>query len=217
LKKKEIIQMAGFSALLLVFLWYSRGFWEIRPHDIRDWIMPFGWGAPVVFIILLTVRPVVLIPTTIFSIAAGLAFGPYIGLLITLAGALGGASVAYGASSLLGVRLWKKSSPKLTVIRDKMAENGFFYILMLRLVPFLNFDLVSYLAGAAKVRFLPYIAATAIGIIPGTIGFVFFGSGLSGEDRGHLYVAVCMFIILSLLVFFTRKKLKFWFGDSKGD
>lgn len=179
--------------------------------------MPFGWGAPIVFIIMLTIRPLVLIPTTIFSIAAGLAFGPYIGLLITLAGALGGASVAYAASSILGLRLWKKSSPKMTVIRDKMAENGFFYILMLRLVPFLNFDLVSYLAGAAKVRFLPYITATAIGIIPGTIGFVFFGSGLSGEDRVHLYVAIGMFIILTLLVFFTRKRLKFWFGDSKGD
>ncbi|MEG9298588.1 TVP38/TMEM64 family protein [Mangrovibacillus sp. Mu-81] len=217
MKKIDILKMAGFSALLLIFLWYSRGFWEIRPHDIRDWIMPFGWGAPIVFIIMLTIRPVVLIPTTIFSIAAGLAFGPYIGLVVTLAGALGGASVAYAASSFLGLRLWKKSSPKVTIIRDKMAENGFFYILMLRLVPFLNFDLVSYLAGAAKVRFLPYIAATAIGIIPGTIGFVFFGSGLSGEDRMHLYVAIGMFVFLSLLVIFTRKKLKFWFGDSKDD
>lgn len=217
MKKKEITKMLGFFALLLVLVWGSRSFWEVRPHDIRDWIVSFGLWAPVVFILILTFRPLVLFPTSIFSIAAGLAFGPYNGIVYIFIGALGGATVAYVMSSYLGMKLWRKPSPKMTVVREKMAENSFFYVLVLRLLPFLNFDLVSYLAGAGKVRYLPYITATAIGIIPGTIGFVFFGSGLSGEDRMHLYVAVAMFIILSLLVFFTRKKLKFWFGDSKND
>jgi uncharacterized membrane protein YdjX (TVP38/TMEM64 family) len=217
MKIKDVLKMLGFFAVLLLLVWGSRSFWEVRPSDIRDLVISFGWWAPVVFIALLTFRPLVLFPTSIFSIAAGLAFGPYNGFVYIFIGAIGGASVAYVISSFLGMKFWRKPSPKMSSVREKMSENSFFYILILRLLPFLNFDLVSYLAGAGKVRYLPYIVATAVGIIPGTIGFVFFGSGLSGEDRMHLYVAVAMFIIFSLLLFFTRKRLKDWFGDSKDE
>jgi uncharacterized membrane protein YdjX (TVP38/TMEM64 family) len=217
MKIKDAVKMLGFFAVLLLFVWGSRSYWEVRPSDIRDWVISFGWWAPVVFIALLTFRPLVLFPASIFSIAAGLAFGPYTGFIYIFTGAIGGASVAYVISSFLGMKLWRKPSSKMHMIREKMAENSFFYILILRLLPFLNFDLVSYLAGAGKVRYVPYIAATALGIIPGTIGFVFFGSGLSGEDRMHLYVAAAMFILFSLLLFFTRKRLKEWFGDSKDE
>ncbi|QWC23053.1 TVP38/TMEM64 family protein [Bacillus haikouensis] len=217
MKINDVLKVFGFVAVLLLIVWGSRSFWEVRPSDIRDLVISFGWWAPVVFIALLTFRPLVLFPTSIFSIAAGLAFGPYNGFIYIFIGAIGGASLAYVISSFLGMKFWRKPSPKMNSVREKMAENSFFYILILRLLPFLNFDLVSYLAGAGKVRYLPYIAATAVGIIPGTIGFVFFGSGLSGEDRVHLYVAVVMFILFSLLLFFTRKKLKSWFGDSKDE
>ncbi|MFL8939089.1 TVP38/TMEM64 family protein [Rossellomorea oryzaecorticis] len=217
MKINDVLKVFGFVAVLLLIVWGSRSFWEVRPSDIRDLVISFGWWAPVVFIALLTFRPLVLFPTSIFSIAAGLAFGPYNGFIYIFIGAIGGASLAYVISSFLGMKFWRKPSPKMNSVREKMAENSFFYILILRLLPFLNFDLVSYLAGAGKVRYLPYIAATAVGIIPGTIGFVFFGSGLSGEDRVHLYVAVAMFILFSLLLFITRKKLKSWFGDSKDE
>ncbi|XXM71560.1 TVP38/TMEM64 family protein [Lysinibacillus sphaericus] len=215
MKIKDVLKVIGFFAVLLLLVWASRSFWEVRPSDIRDLVMSFGWWAPVVFIALLTFRPLVLFPTSIFSIAAGLAFGPYNGFVYIFIGAIGGASVAYVISSFLGMRFWRRPSPKMSSVREKMTKNSFFYILILRLLPFLNFDLVSYVAGAGKVRYLPYIAATALGIIPGTIGFVFFGSGLSGEDRMHLYVAAAMFIFFSLFLFFTRKRLKDWFGDSK--
>ncbi len=207
--------MLGFFVLLLFVFWGSYSFWEVRPHDIRDWIISFGWWAPLVFIIILTLRPLVLFPTSIFSIAAGLAFGPFYGIAVILIGALGGATVAYAAARFLGMKWWKNPSSRMIGIRKKMSDNGFLYILLLRLVPFLNFDLVSYLAGAGNVRYLPYMAATAIGIIPGTIGFVFFGSGLSGEDRMYLYVAIVMFLLLLVLLFLTRKKLRHWIGDSR--
>ncbi|MBW3111287.1 TVP38/TMEM64 family protein [Bacillus sp. MCCB 382] len=218
MKKKEIGKILLFIAVLLFLMWLSRNFFHVKPHDIRDWIVSFGIWAPIVFIAAYTIRPLILFPASILSLAAGLAFGAFEGFFYIILGALGGATVAYYAATFLGAKLLKKPSPRLEKIRDKMDESGFFYVLLLRLVPFLNFDLISYLAGMGKVRYLPFILATAIGILPGTFGYVFLGSSLVGEDRTKLYFALAFFLVMIIVPLIFKKKMKVWLGlSSKED
>ena len=214
MKKKEIGKILLFIAVLLLLMWLSRNFFHVKPHDIRDWIVSFGIWAPIVFIAVYTIRPLILFPASILSLAAGLAFGAVEGFFYIIIGALGGATVAYYAASFLGEKLLKKPSPRMEKIRGKMEESGFFYVLLLRLVPFLNFDLISYLAGMGKVRYLPYILATAIGILPGTFGYVFLGSSLVGEDRTKLYIALAFFLVMIIVPLIFKKKMKAWLGLS---
>ncbi|WP_226677422.1 TVP38/TMEM64 family protein [Rossellomorea aquimaris] len=214
MKKKEIGKILLFIAVLLFLMWLSRNFFHVKPHDIRDWIVSFGIWAPIVFIAAYTIRPLILFPASILSLAAGLAFGAFEGFFYIILGALGGATVAYYAATFLGAKLLKKPSPRLEKIRDKMDESGFFYVLLLRLVPFLNFDLISYLAGMGKVRYLPFILATAIGILPGTFGYVFLGSSLVGEDRTKLYFALAFFLVMIIVPLIFKKKMKVWLGLS---
>ncbi|MDX8345931.1 TVP38/TMEM64 family protein [Rossellomorea sp. YZS02] len=214
MKRKEIGKILLFIAVLLFLMWLSRNFFHVKPHDIRDWIVSFGIWAPIVFIAAYTIRPLILFPASILSLAAGLAFGAFEGFFYIILGALGGATVAYYAATFLGAKLLKKPSPRLEKIRDKMDESGFFYVLLLRLVPFLNFDLISYLAGMGKVRYLPFILATAIGILPGTFGYVFLGSSLVGEDRTKLYFALAFFLVMIIVPLIFKKKMKVWLGLS---
>ncbi|MBN8194145.1 TVP38/TMEM64 family protein [Bacillus sp. NTK074B] len=214
MKKKEIGKIMLFIAVLLFLMWLSRNFFHVKPHDIRDWIVSFGIWAPIVFIAAYTIRPLILFPASILSLAAGLAFGAVEGFFYIIIGALGGATVAYYAATFLGAKWLKRPSPRLEKIRDKMDESGFFYVLLLRLVPFLNFDLISYLAGMGKVRYLPFILATAIGILPGTFGYVFLGSSLVGEDRTKLYFALAFFLVMIIVPIIFKKKMKAWLGLS---
>ncbi|MGG3912262.1 TVP38/TMEM64 family protein [Rossellomorea vietnamensis] len=214
MKKKEIGKIFLFIAILLFLMWLSRHFFYIKPHDIRDWIVSFGIWAPIVFIVVYTVRPLILFPASILSFSAGLAFGAMEGFFYIVLGALGGATVAYYAASFLGAKLLKRPSPRMVKIREKMEESGFIYVLVLRLVPFLNFDLISYLAGMGKVRYLPFILATAIGILPGTFGYVFLGSSLVGEDRTNLYIAIAFFSAMIIVPLIFKKKMKAWLGLS---
>ncbi|WP_282139215.1 TVP38/TMEM64 family protein [Rossellomorea aquimaris] len=217
MKKKEIGKILLFISILLLLMWLSRNFFNVKPHDIRDWIVSYGIWAPIVFIVVYTIRPLILFPASILSLAAGLAFGAFEGFIYILIGALGGATVAYYTARFLGAKLLKRPSPRMIKIREKMEENGFVYVLLLRLVPFLNFDLISYLAGMGKVRYIPFILATAIGILPGTFGYVFLGSSLVGEDRTNLYIAICFFLMMILVPLIFKEKLKGWLGLSSKD
>jgi uncharacterized membrane protein YdjX (TVP38/TMEM64 family) len=214
MKKKEIGKILLFIAILLFLIWLSRHFFQVKPYDIRDWIVSFGIWAPMVFIVAYTIRPLILFPASILSLAAGLAFGAIEGFFYIILGALGGATVAYYTANILGKKLLKRPSPRMVKIREKMKESGFFYVLLLRLVPFLNFDLISYLAGMGKVRYLPFILATAIGILPGTFGYVFLGSSLVGEDRTKLYIALAIFLVMIIVPLIFKKKMKAWLGLS---
>jgi uncharacterized membrane protein YdjX (TVP38/TMEM64 family) len=217
MKKKEIGKILLFISILLLLMWLSRNFFNVKPHDIRDWIVSYGIWAPIVFIVVYTIRPLILFPASILSLAAGLAFGAFEGFIYILIGALGGATVAYYTARFLGAKLLKRPSPRMIKILEKMEENGFVYVLLLRLVPFLNFDLISYLAGMGKVRYIPFILATAIGILPGTFGYVFLGSSLVGEDRTNLYIAICFFLMMIIVPLIFKEKLKGWLGLSSKD
>ena len=217
MKKKEIVKLIAFIAILIFLLWLSRNFLNVRPGEIRDWIISFGIWAPIVFIVVYTVRPLILFPASILSLAAGLAFGALEGFIYIVIGALGGATVAFLASNFLGSKLLKNPSPRMLKIQSKMEENGFFYVLLLRLVPFLNFDLISYLAGMGKVRYMPFILATAIGILPGTFGYVFLGSSLIGDDKTNLYIAIGIFLIIIMVPLIMKDKMKSLLGLSNKD
>src|SRR3989304_3852161 len=47
---------------------------------------------------------------------------------------------------------------------------------------FLPYDAVSYLAGFLRIKYLPFILATALGSIPGTMAFIGFGASIETFD-----------------------------------
>jgi len=56
-----------------------------------------------------------------------------------------------------------------------LATHLLHQVLLLRLSPLLPFALSNYLYGMTKVNLLEYLAGTAIGFAPGSLGFVMTG------------------------------------------
>jgi uncharacterized membrane protein YdjX (TVP38/TMEM64 family) len=57
-------------------------------------------------------------------------------------------------------------------------------VLRLRLLPLVPFNVLSFAAGLAGVPFRPYLAATALGILPGTIVYTYFADSLLAGVEG---------------------------------
>ena len=193
-----------FGTVTFLYQWI-----DLRPSEVRDYSVQFGWLAPLVYIILFTFRPLILFPTSVLSVAGGLAFGTLPGVVYTVIGATLSALVAYYIAIRFGDRfLHHFETSSYEKVQHKIEEDGFFYVLILRLIPLVNFDLVSYASGLAKVRLPGYIFATTVGMIPGAFANNFLGSSIASGDFKMIILALVVLVVLTLVATVFREPIK---------
>jgi len=113
------------------------------------------------------------------TIAGGFLFGSVIGTALALVAATIGATLIFLiARTAAGALLAGRAGSRMQTLRAGFQQEGFGYLLFLRLVPLFPFWLVNLAAALFGMRLLPYVLATAIGILPGTFVFSYFGQGL---------------------------------------
>ncbi|MCM3719664.1 TVP38/TMEM64 family protein [Fictibacillus phosphorivorans] len=208
-KKWMLIIFSGVILVLLI-VWLQRNYKGFSPQEFRNWIMQWGLLAPFLFILLYTFRPLVLFPSSIFAITSGLSFGFYWGCLYTYLGSLGGGLITYYAVNRFGqfkkYKQWKNE--RYNKIRSNIEREGFRYVLLLRLLPILNFDLVSYLTAITKVKFKDYAIATAIGIIPGTIAYTYLGTSMTAQSKEVIWIGTTLLFVIVGLPLVFKKRMK---------
>src|SRR6266571_2047555 len=111
-------------------------------------------------------------------VAAALAVraSPARGALLKLLGANLGASAAFWVARLLGREgLHALLGDRLSAGLDRLAHQaGFAWLLRLRLIPIVPFNLLNFASGLTALPWRTYAAATAIGVIPATLVYTFF-------------------------------------------
>ncbi len=144
------------------------------------------------------------------TLGAGAIYGPVWGtILISLASTTGAAS-----AFLLGryvarnqVQTWLQSKPQFAAIDGAISRKGGWIVFLLRLSPVFPFNLLNYALGLTGVRFWPYLLASWIGMLPGTIAYVLVGyagkQALAGEQKLWYWV-VAAGATLIVTVFITR-------------
>ncbi|VWX35366.1 TVP38/TMEM64 family protein [Exiguobacterium oxidotolerans] len=207
-QQRKILKIVGIIAIVIGLIWFSRSYLNISPTEIKEWILSFGMWAPILYIVLYTVRPLIFFPASVLSITGGLAFGAMMGTVYTVIGATLGAVVAFLVAKKLGKGVIKNSAGKVDQIQQQLEKNGFIYVLIFRLLPIFNFDLISYAAGLSKVRLLPFFLATLIGIIPGTFAYNFLGSSIVSKDPRIIIGAIIVFLILTIVPWYLQKRWK---------
>ncbi len=116
---------------------------------------------------------------TIMTLAGGFLFGVPLGATLTVIGATAGATLLFIiARSALGDLLRQRAGPFLARMADGFRKDAFSYLLFLRLVPAFPFWAVNLAPALLDMRLAPFVAATALGIIPGTTVFTAFGASL---------------------------------------
>ena len=157
--------------------------------------------APLIFIGVYTLRPVVLFSAVLLTLAGGALFGEVRGIIYTIIGANLGATLAYFIGYFFGQGAVDEAegAGRLQNWIGKMRSNSFETVLTMRFI-FLPYDLVNYLAGFLRINYGAFILATILGSLPGTLSFVLLGAstGLDAEGGGFnpwvLVASVVIFV-----------------------
>jgi uncharacterized membrane protein YdjX (TVP38/TMEM64 family) len=115
----------------------------------------------------------------ILTLAGGFLFGAVWGTLFVNLGATTGATLAFLASRYL-LRDWveRKFGKWLGPVQQGFAQNAFSYLMTLRLIPLFPFFVVNLVSGLTRMNIGTYVAATALGIIPGSFVYAYAGRQL---------------------------------------
>jgi uncharacterized membrane protein YdjX (TVP38/TMEM64 family) len=147
---------------------------------IDDFIDQYTVAAVAVFIAVYVVVVALSIPgAVLLTVSGGFLFGWLVGGIASLVGATIGAILIFEvARTACGEALVRRAGPRAEKIAEGFRAHAFSYLLFLRLVPVFPFWLVNLAPALVGVRLRTFVAATAVGIIPGTFAFAMVGAGL---------------------------------------
>ncbi|WP_438316163.1 TVP38/TMEM64 family protein [Streptomyces sp. HUAS TT3] len=142
--------------------------------------LPVGTAA-VVFAGAYGLGTAALVPRPLLNLAAGALFGVPFGLAAAVAGSVLGAGISFGLGRAMGQDALRPMlrGRWLLAADDQLARHGFRSMLAVRVFPGLPFAAANYCAAVSRCGWLPFLAATAIGVVPNTAAYVVAGASAS--------------------------------------
>lgn len=142
-------------------------------------------AAVLIFILLYVTQAALSLPgSALFTLTGGFLFGTIAGALYANLGATGGAALAFLAARYL-LHDWVEArwGRRLAAFQRGFAHNAFGYLITLRLMPIFPFFIINLLSGLTKTPLGVFVAATSLGIIPGSLVYAYAGRQLGTINR----------------------------------
>ena len=175
---KRLILLKVIVLLILAGLFLPVKSWLI---SVLAWTQGLGVFGPVFVVLFYIVACVVFLPGSILTLGAGFIFSVLVGTITVSIGSTLGACAAFLVGRTVA-RDWVAGkvaqSEKFTALDTAVARQGFKIVLLTRLSPVFPFNLLNYAFGLTNVSFANYALASWIGMLPGTLMYVYFGAGL---------------------------------------
>ena len=147
-------------------------------QNALQWINSLGAIGGIVFIGIYIIATLAFLPAALLTLGAGVIFGVTWGSIYVFIGATLGAIAAFLGGRYLA-QGWVKekisSYKKFAIIDKAVSKEGLKIVLLVRLSPLFPFNLLNYALGITSVSFQDYLIGS-VGMIPGTIMYVYFGS-----------------------------------------
>jgi uncharacterized membrane protein YdjX (TVP38/TMEM64 family) len=155
--------------------WYYR---DVLPsaEESTLWLRALNdhWWTPLAFIGVFVILSVMMIPPIPLSAAAAVVFGWKEGAMWDLLAASLSAILPYYLSRAVASRwVLHHIAPRFPNVFRRLGSDPFSAIFLLRVVGVVPFVALNYLAGAARIRFFPYISGTVLGLAPPTLVFFY--------------------------------------------
>ena len=215
----QILTAIVWILLIVSFFWYKTTY-GLSFEDMALQIYNFLWGNfwwPILYILIYTVRPIVLFPGTFMTFMSWALFGFWFWAIYTIIAGTSSAIFAY----FMGQIFWKKLLSEgwgwvVATLKNQVDSEPFMSVLMTRLL-FFPFDVVNYACGFLKVDFKKFVLATFAWIIPWVSVFVLagsafyssqitsFSSALADVDTKLLLWAAGLFVVTTVFAKILRK------------
>ena len=214
----RLLVVAGIVAFALLFRMLPVTAWLEQASQLYV-LHPVA--VPAAYVAAVTVATVALFPGWISMMLGGLLFGLLPGLPLALLGITAGAFGAFLAGRLLG-RSWVEQrmgdSLKLQALDEAVNAQSFYIVFLTRFAIVLPFNVLNYAFGLTRVRGVTYVAATALGMLPAVLLYVYlgtladdFGAVLSGDVRpasGTYWIAAVAIVAIAAVVWILQRAAK---------
>jgi uncharacterized membrane protein YdjX (TVP38/TMEM64 family) len=150
---------------------------DIAP--LREYLLGFGWWAPVISTVLQILTSVIApLPSFVLAFVNAMLFGLWWGALLTWTTALLAAAICFAMARVLGRPVVERFVPRgaLESTDRFFLRHGVLAVLVARLIPFVNPDVLSYAAGLTNMRWRLFMLSIAVGSLPSTLLYSYLGS-----------------------------------------
>ena len=197
--------------IALVAAWHWTPLQEIaEPRAVARWLRAVGHNTwlPAFVAAAYVAASLVVFPNTVLCLGVIMALGPLEGALYAFAGSMTAAFVGYGLGRRGGRRVERLRFAGFQRMSEQLRSGGFVQVLALRLLPVAPFTATNILSGAARVRLLPYAAATLVGIAPYILTFALFGRQtrrlLSDPTPHDIAITVAIAVVATVALWRAR-------------
>jgi len=217
---KLISVMLKFSLLLVIvvgaplYIWFFhqdmiRQFSDI--DDVKELFAQYKTAGIFVYIGLQMLQIIIsLIPGQALQFAAGLLYGFWAGLLISLVGAVAGTMVTYYLAKLLGQEALHVLFGKRNIeenLKKINSKKGYILVFLIYLIPGVPKDLCSYAAGLSNMKLSAFLILSTAGRTPGMMGSLLIGREVGEGDYTSVVIIGVVAVVLFVLGIIYHSKL----------
>nr|WP_239585102.1 TVP38/TMEM64 family protein [Enterococcus xiangfangensis] len=177
---------------------------------LREYLENLGWWGYLIFIVLSIVVAVFLLPGQFLAIVGGLAYGGFIGGLLTVIGASIGASISfvigkYVARDYILQRFG--NDPTFQKIEQGVRDNGLSFLIFTRLVPVFPFAIQSYAYAMTPMSLKKFSLISCLTMMPASFIYAFMASEIAakGVSLTLLIELTAAGILLALLAYLPKR------------
>ncbi|HTZ16966.1 MAG TPA: TVP38/TMEM64 family protein [Dissulfurispiraceae bacterium] len=183
---------------------------HLTPQNISTFVGDNSVSAPLLFIIVCAVRPVLFfLPSMGLTIVAGVLFGTLWGTIYVAIGGVFSTAVGYYFARWMGrgvVQRLVAGNAMLSELEKEAHEHSRSAVLSMRLFN-LPWDVVSYWAGLQGIRFWDFYIASMVPLVPISFLYTYFGSKVFNPYSAGFIISLAVMFIMGAVPY-IRARLK---------
>lgn len=219
MNKSKLILVATIALIITAFFsqgwdqYLSLEYIKSNQADFSQFLSESPLVATVGFFIMYIIVTGASLPgAAILTLIAGALFGLVLGTVIVSFASTIGATIAFLCSRFLfRQQINRKFNQQLKAINAGIDKEGAFYLFGLRLVPLFPFFIVNLVMGVTSITVKRYFVFSQLGMLPGTIAFVFAGTQLAKVDSLSGLISpplLFAFALLGVMPLITKRVLE---------
>lgn len=205
------------ALLLLAAAWRFAGLGDLIDLDqIAAAVEPYraNWYSLPATVLVFVVAELLMFPVLLLIFACGIVFGPWLGALHAMAGAVAGALIPFAIGRRLGHATVLRRGGVLAERVDRvLARRGVIAVFLVRKIP-APFTLVNVVCGASTVSWRDFVLGTMLGMGTGVILITVLGGQLleiaKSADPSRLGLAVGLLFAPLVLALLVQHALNRW-------
>ncbi|MFD1418525.1 TVP38/TMEM64 family protein [Companilactobacillus keshanensis] len=208
---KKVVIFIGLMIVGIIFFYETGLINELQNVSaMQAWFQEQGFIGYFAFILLCIITAVFMLPGGLLAIVAGIAYGGFLGGLLTVVGSTVGASISFVLGrTLLRDAVIKKygDKPTFNKIMNGVNENGISFLILTRLVPIFPYALQSYAYALTPMGFWKFSTISGLTMLPACFIYAYMASDILTEGLStSLSIKFAIFgVILFLLTYIPKK------------